>query len=117
MAGCCGGNAPAIDYAARAMQMLTAMPFEELAPAPVENAPVRLEYIGEEWGEQVWFSQDRQRQYKAGRDPLVRYIDADPLDWQYLLSFGKFARVAVPAPELVAEVGEMEPRAAPRRRR
>lgn len=117
MGSCCGGNAPALNQAAYAMQMLIDMPFEEQAPAPQENAPIRLEYIGDEWGEQVWFSQDRQRQYKAGRDPLVRYVDADPRDWQYLLSFNKFARVALPVPELVAEVGELEPRTSPRSRR
>jgi hypothetical protein len=101
------------------MQMLTDTPFDNAAPAPQENAPIRLEYIGDEWGEQVWFSQDRQRQYKAGRDPLVRYIDADPRDWQYLLSFNKFARVALPQPEpeLVSEVGELEPRMDSRRGR
>jgi hypothetical protein len=113
MGSCCGGNAPALDAAAYAMQMLIGAPFEEAAPAPVENAPVRLEYIGEEWGEQTWFSQDRQRQYKAGRDPDWRWIDADPADVKYLLSFNKFARVALPAPEpeMAAEVGELEPRA------
>jgi glycosyltransferase involved in cell wall biosynthesis len=117
--GCCGGNAPALEHAIYAMQMLTDTPFDNAAPAPQENAPVRLEYIGDEWGEQVWFSQDRQRQYKAGRDPLVRYIDADPRDWQYLLSFNKFARVALPQPEpeLVSEVGELEPRMDSRRGR
>lgn len=119
MAGCCGGNAPALNQAIYAMQMLTAMPFDDVAPAAQENAPVRLEYVGDEWGEQVWFSQDRQRQYKAGRDPNWRWIDADPRDAAYLLSFTKFARVALPQPEpeLVAEVGELEPRANPRGRR
>jgi glycosyltransferase involved in cell wall biosynthesis len=119
MGSCCGGNAPAIDHAAQVMQMLIAMPLEEMAPAPQENQPIRLEYIGEEWGEQVWFSQDRQRQYKAGRDPSARYVDADPRDWQYLISFGKFARVALPdpTPELVGATGELEPRADIRRQR
>jgi glycosyltransferase involved in cell wall biosynthesis len=116
--GCCGGNAPALDAAIYAMQMLIEQPFEDKAPIAVENAPVRLEFIGDEWGEQVWFSQDRQRQYKAGRDPQCRYIDADPRDVAYLLSFNKFARVVLPRePELVAEVGDLEPRAQPRRRR
>ena len=53
MGSCCGGNAPALEHAAYAMQMLTDMPFAEPSPAPQENAPVRLEYIGDEWGEQV----------------------------------------------------------------
>jgi glycosyltransferase involved in cell wall biosynthesis len=115
---CCGGNAPALDAAIYAMQMLTDQPFQEMAPAAVENAPVRLEYIGDEWGEQTWFSQDRQRQYRAGRDPACRYIDADPKDVVYLLSFNKFARVNLPRePEMVAAVGDLEPRAQTRRRR
>jgi glycosyltransferase involved in cell wall biosynthesis len=115
---CCGGNAPALDAAIYAMQMLTDQPFQEMAPAAVENAPVRLEYIGDEWGEQTWFSQDRQRQYRAGRDPACRYVDADPKDVAYLLSFNKFARVNLPRePDMVAAVGDLEPRAQTRRRR
>ncbi len=96
MGGCCGGNAPALEAASYAMQMLIEMPFEETAPPIDPNQPIRLEFIGDEWGEQTWFSQDRQRQYKAGRDPMWRYIDADPRDVSYLLSFTKFARVALP---------------------
>jgi len=119
--GCCGGNAPALDQAAQMMLMMTGMPFEEAAPPAHETSPVRMEFIGDEWGEQTWFSQDRQRQYKAGRDPLVRYIDADPLDVAYLLSFNKFARVALPA-TVHDEDGEMaevapEPRMDTRRQR
>ena len=77
MGSCCGGNAAALEVAASAMQFLNeAMGMPEAAPPPDPNSPVRLEFIGDEWGEQVWFSQDRQRQYKAGRDPHWRYVDA-----------------------------------------
>lgn len=114
MGSCCGGNAPALDAASYAMQMLVGGPFEDDTPVPQDNQPVRLEYIGDEWGEQTWFSQDRQRQYKAGRDPQCRWIDADPADVKYLLSFNKFARVTLPQPEAAVVVGELEPRASQR---
>jgi len=124
MAGCCGGNTQALEVAASAMVFLNeAMGLQE-PPAPVAdpNAPVRLEYIGDEWGEQVWFSQDRQRQYKAGRDPHWRYIDANPSDVAYLLSLDrKFARVVLPvsAPDDSGDMAEVavEPRAQPQRQR
>lgn len=121
MGSCCGGRAPALETAAQAMHMMLGIFEEEMAPAPQENAPVRLEFVGPEWGEQVWFSQDRQRQYKAGRDPAVRYVDVDPRDWQWLVSFGKFERVVLPTQVLddeddMAEVA-VEPRVNMRRGR
>lgn len=122
MAGCCGGNTQALEVAASAMQFLNeAMGMPEVAPPPDPNAPVRLEFIGDEWGEQVWFSQDRQRQYKAGRDPHWRYVDADPRDVAYLLSMDRrFARVQLPieAPNDDGELIEVavEPKVAPRQR-
>lgn len=121
MAQCCGGRAPALDQAAHAMNLMMGIFEEEMAPAPQADAPVRLEFIGEQWGEQVWFSQDRQRQYKAGRDPNFRYIDVDPRDWQWLESFGTFARVALPVSvpdddDDMAEVA-VEPRVNARRGR
>lgn len=120
MASCCGGNTQALEVAASAMRFLDDMMgvAEPAAPPTDPNAPVRLEYIGDEWGEQVWFSQDRQRQYKAGRDPHWRYVDADPRDVAYLLSLDrKFGRVKLPdpEPELVA-AGDVEDEP-PRRQR
>lgn len=116
MGTCCGGKANIVNQATQALDdMLGIMGFESEPPTD-PNAPARLEFVGDEWGEQVWFSQDRQRQYKAGRDPSWRYIDADPKDVAHLLSFGKFVRVALPPqnePELVAAV---ETRTAPRAR-
>ena len=102
MGTCCGGKANIVNQATWSLDLTLGIAgFDEPPAAPLDpSAPVRLEYIGDEWGEQVWFSLDRQRQYKAGRDPNWRYIDVDPRDVPHLLSFDrKFARVAMAPPE------------------
>ena len=120
---CCGGNAIALTQASAALDMmLGVMGMDEAGPPADPNQPVRLEFVGDEWGEQVWFSPDRQRQYRAGRDPSARYIDAAPGDVAWLLSIGKFVRVQLPAhavrdeePALVADAPPATPRQRGRR--
>jgi len=115
MGTCCGGKANIVNQGQWALDMTLGMAgFDEAVAAPIDpNAPTRLEYIGDEWGEQVWFSQDRQRQYKAGRDPHWRFVDVDPRDVGHLLSLDrKFARVPLATPEEVDDpvVAAVEPR-------
>jgi hypothetical protein len=117
--GCCGGNAPALEHAIYAMQMLTDTPFDNAAPAPQENAPIRLEYIGDEWGEQVWFSRIGSGNTRLG---AIRWCATSTLTRAIgsicsALTSSPAWRLPQPEPELVSEVGELEPRMDSRRGR
>jgi glycosyltransferase involved in cell wall biosynthesis len=61
------------------------------AQLPVQPQLVRLEFIGEQWGEMTYIGKESGRPYRAGRDPKSRFIDVDPRDVPYLLSLERFS--------------------------
>jgi glycosyltransferase involved in cell wall biosynthesis len=98
--GCCSGSASALAAARTALDdmlgpLMGAEPIE-FAPPPAPASVVRMEFIGDEWGAQTWFSQDRQRQYRAGRNHQDRFIDAEAQDVQHLIDLGRFRVVELP---------------------
>lgn len=97
---CCGGGNVAV--AASALDDLVAFATNGAAPVPVEvNGPdVRLEFIGDQWGEQTFIGRASGKQYRAGRDPACRFRDVDARDVEYFVSTGLFA--VVPHAQLVA---------------
>jgi glycosyltransferase involved in cell wall biosynthesis len=104
MAGCCGGKATT--QAQAAIDMLYGVFDTGDAPEPVPaHGPVRMEFVGDEWGALTYRSEDQQRTYRAGRDPIDRYIDVAPDDVVYLERLGKFRRVQLP-PEPVYDPQE-----------
>jgi hypothetical protein len=119
--GCCNGNTAALNAARTALDDMLGPLAEELAfaPPPLEAGVVRMEFVGDSLGAQVWFSKDRQRRYEGGRDPRVRFIDAAPEDVEYLVSLGVWRVVQLPnepEPELALVEAAPEPRARGRRR-
>jgi glycosyltransferase involved in cell wall biosynthesis len=84
--GSCGDGGAAI-MAAR--QVLEGAPIVAEPITANEEGVVRLEFIGDEWGEITWYGQQG-RTYRAGRAPESRYINADPADVERLLAIGKF---------------------------
>lgn len=88
MGGCgsCGGGGAAI-LAAR--QYLDGAPVVTEAITPGDEGKVRMEFIGDEWGEMTWYGNNG-RTYRAGREPLARYINAFPEDVEKLVATGKF---------------------------
>lgn len=104
--GCCGGNASTLAAARTALDdMLEPLMGEpiEFAPAPAPASVVRMEFIGDEWGAMTWASKDHQRQYRAGRNPNDRFIDAQPQDVQHLIDLGRFRVVELPVQVAASE--------------
>lgn len=89
MARCCGGNGDAI---IQARQYLEGAPVVSEPITTAEDGKVRMEFIGEQWGAVTWFGKHG-AQYRAGREPGYRYINAEPGDVDHLVSLGVFAIV------------------------
>ncbi len=99
MGSCCGGAPASVMQSVTALDELfgdMGMVREAFTPPPPDSGPVRMEFIGDTWGAQTWLSEDRQRQYRAGRDPSERYVDVTPEDVAWLVRTGSFRVVALP---------------------
>jgi hypothetical protein len=109
--GCCSGSTPVIEQAQSALDhMMSALGYEAPAQEAIDpNAPVRMEYIGDEWGEQSYVGKATGRVYRAGRDPGARYHDVDPRDAQHFIDLGRFRVIPRPAPERQPEPAVVEP--------
>lgn len=110
--GTCGSPAPALGAAQNALADLLpdvygAQPMP--ATQPVVAGSVRLEFVGEQWGAMTYIGKVSGRQYRAGREPNSRYIDADPRDVEHLLSLERFAVREIGANDAGETVGAMTP--------
>lgn len=102
----CGCGGAAADAKALARQ---AAPLLGRGIAMQQNGLITLEYTGPGEGAQ-WFRVPGGRQYRAGRGPAVRYIQAPEDDARYLQGLGFFVPVPppaafVPPPEGVTAAG------------
>lgn len=89
MRSCCGGNGDAI---IQARQYLEGAPVVAEVITPAEDGKVRMEFIGDQWGAVTWVGKTG-TQYRAGREPNSRYINAEPGDVDHLELLGVFAVV------------------------
>lgn len=115
MGKCCGGNGDAI---IQARQYLEGAPVVAEAITPGEDGKVRMEFIGDQQGAVTWVA--NRNQYRAGREPASRYINAEPQDVKHLESLGVFrvvpgqqlrpppVAVATPAPVSIPEPPTMD---------
>lgn len=105
---CCGGNQSTVVDAQSALdQLLGAQTGGMLTSAPVPQGveSVRLEFIGGSWGEQTYVGHVSGRVYRAGRDPNVRFHDADPRDVERLVNMELFRVVP---PELLFQAAQTD---------
>lgn len=95
--GCCGGGN--VEVAASALNDLLAMATNGVAPdlSALPPGDVRMEFVGDSWGEQTYIGRVSGRQYRAGRDPAARYKDVDARDVEYFVQTGLFVVVTAPA--------------------
>lgn len=107
--GCCGGSPPNVAQANAALGDMVTFMTGGVAPAqalPEAAQTVRLEFIGEQWGEQTFIGKVSGLAYRAGREPGSRYKDVDVRDVDHFLAIGLFAVVA-PEPLLASALPEM----------
>ena len=85
--GTCGGQSATVMDAQSALDQLVGMATSgALMPVKAESGTVRVEFIGETWGEQTYIGKISGRVYRAGRDPNARFHDADVRDVPHLNS-------------------------------
>lgn len=94
MVSCCGGGAPSILAAKRAMG-LVARESQENTSQSVQvtsaeaGGKVRMEFIGIQRGSMPFMK----GKYRAGNNAMNKYIDADPQDVEFLEMSGMFRKV------------------------
>ena len=104
--GTCGGQSTVVDAQSALNSMLGFATGGMLSVASVpEGGTVRMEFIGNSWGEQTYIGKGSARVYRAGRDPVSRFHDVDPRDVDYLTSMELFRVVP---PELLAHAAMAE---------
>lgn len=107
--GTCGGQSAVVADAQQALNsMLGFASGGVLSIAPVaipESGTVRMEFIGQQWGEQTYIGKASGRVYRAGRDTVSRFHDVDPRDVEHLLALELFRVVP---PELLAQAAQAE---------
>jgi len=101
MGSCCGSGP--LNVASAALEDMLGFATGGAAPVPAADAPpVRMEFIGEQLGEQSFVGPKSGRVYRAGRLETARYHDVDSRDVEHLLSLSLFRIVPAPRPIEVA---------------
>jgi hypothetical protein len=104
--GTCGGQSTVVDARSALDSMLGMSTGGMLNAASVPNTgDVRMEFIGNSWGEQTYIGKGSNRVYRAGRDPVSRFHDVDVRDVDYLISMELFRVVP---PELLMQAAQTE---------
>lgn len=105
--GSCGGQSTVVADAQSALDSMLGMATGGMLtmPAGVESGEVRMEFIGEQWGEQTFIGRVSGRVYRAGRDPVSRFHDVDVRDADHFVALEKFR--IVPR-ELLAQAAQAD---------
>ena len=105
--GSCGGQSTTVADAQQALAgMLGFATGGTLSMAPIpDTGTVRMEFVGDQWGEQSYIGRVTGRVYRAGRDPVSRFHDVDVRDVEHLVALEKFR--VVPR-ELLAQAAQAE---------
>ena len=89
MSGCCGGGGDTVLEIKRKLGLIP--PDKQPGGGvPGGEAPVRMEFIGEQKGVMTYTSPQTRKPYRGADNASNKFVDADPRDVEWLVSTGKF---------------------------